>query len=32
VEAGMQYFVVQLDAGDAETMELLATEVMPRVG
>ena len=31
VEAGMQYFVVQLDAGDAETLELLATEVMPHV-
>ena len=31
VEAGMQYFVVQLDAGDRETLTLLATEVMPRV-
>lgn len=31
-EAGIQYFVVQiLDATDAETMELLANEVMPYV-
>ena len=32
VDAGMQYFVVQiLDAGDAETIELLAREVIPAV-
>jgi alkanesulfonate monooxygenase SsuD/methylene tetrahydromethanopterin reductase-like flavin-dependent oxidoreductase (luciferase family) len=32
VDAGMQYFVCQvLDAGDEETIRLLATEVMPRV-
>jgi alkanesulfonate monooxygenase SsuD/methylene tetrahydromethanopterin reductase-like flavin-dependent oxidoreductase (luciferase family) len=32
VDAGMQYFVVQtLDAGDTETIHLLATEVAPRV-
>ncbi len=32
VDAGMQYFVTQiLDAGDTETIELLATHVMPRV-
>lgn len=32
-DAGMQYFVVQvLDAGDEETIRLLATEVMPNVG
>jgi len=32
VNAGMEYFVVQtLDAGDVETIELLALEVMPRV-
>ncbi len=30
-EAGIQYFVVQLDAGDEETLELLATEVMPGI-
>lgn len=32
VDAGAQYFVVQLDADDRETIELLATEVMPRIG
>lgn len=32
VDAGAQYFVVQIDATDTETLELLATEVMPRVG
>lgn len=31
-EAGIQYFVVQLDAADEETLRLLATEVMPHVG
>lgn len=32
IAAGMTYFVVQiLDAGDLETMELLAREVLPRV-
>jgi alkanesulfonate monooxygenase SsuD/methylene tetrahydromethanopterin reductase-like flavin-dependent oxidoreductase (luciferase family) len=32
VNAGMEYFVVQiLDAGDTETIELLAREVIPRV-
>jgi hypothetical protein len=32
VDAGMEYFVVQtLDAGDTETIELLAREVIPRV-
>lgn len=32
VEIGVQYFVVQLDAADRETLELLAGEVAPRVG
>ena len=31
VEAGVQYFVVQLDATDRETLELLAGEVVPNV-
>ncbi|CAN5548403.1 LLM class F420-dependent oxidoreductase [soil metagenome] len=32
VDAGMQYFVCQvLDAGDEETIRLLATEVAPRI-
>jgi alkanesulfonate monooxygenase SsuD/methylene tetrahydromethanopterin reductase-like flavin-dependent oxidoreductase (luciferase family) len=31
VEAGVQYFVVQLDATDRETLELLAGEVAPNV-
>jgi hypothetical protein len=32
VDAGMEYFVVQtLDAGDTETIELLAREVIPHV-
>ena len=30
-EAGMQYFIVQVDSIDTETLELLATEVAPRV-
>jgi hypothetical protein len=31
-EAGIQYFVVEtLDAADEETIQLLATDVMPRV-
>ncbi|MDQ3045199.1 MAG: LLM class flavin-dependent oxidoreductase [Chloroflexota bacterium] len=29
--AGLQYFVVQLAADDVETLELLATEIMPRL-
>ena len=29
---GIQYFVVQVDASESETLELLATEVAPRVG
>jgi hypothetical protein len=32
VDDGIQYFVVQImDAGDTETMRLLAQEVIPRV-
>lgn len=31
VDAGAEYFVVQIDADDPETLELLATEVMPHV-
>jgi len=31
IEAGIQYFVVQLDASDRETIELLAGEVVPRL-
>ncbi len=31
VDAGIQYFVVQLDAWDEETLVLLATKVMPHV-
>jgi alkanesulfonate monooxygenase SsuD/methylene tetrahydromethanopterin reductase-like flavin-dependent oxidoreductase (luciferase family) len=31
VEAGIQYVVVQLDASDRETIELLAGEVVPRL-
>lgn len=31
VEVGIQYFVVQLDARDHETLTLLTEEVMPRV-
>jgi len=31
VEAGVQYFVAQLDASDQETIELLAAEVVPLV-
>ncbi|MFL5762006.1 MAG: LLM class flavin-dependent oxidoreductase [Thermomicrobiales bacterium] len=31
VDAGTQYFVVQLEGADLETIELLATEVMPNV-
>jgi alkanesulfonate monooxygenase SsuD/methylene tetrahydromethanopterin reductase-like flavin-dependent oxidoreductase (luciferase family) len=30
-EAGAQYFVCQLEGADLETIELLATEVMPRI-
>ena len=30
-DSGMQYFVVQVDSIDTETLELLATEVAPRV-
>jgi hypothetical protein len=32
VDAGIQYFIVQLDARDAETIELLKTKVAPKVG
>ncbi|MDP9355016.1 MAG: LLM class flavin-dependent oxidoreductase [Chloroflexota bacterium] len=32
VEAGFRYFVVQVDAGDRETLEVLARDVVPRVG
>lgn len=32
VDIGIQYFIVQLDARDAETIELLMTKVAPRVG
>jgi alkanesulfonate monooxygenase SsuD/methylene tetrahydromethanopterin reductase-like flavin-dependent oxidoreductase (luciferase family) len=31
VDAGTQYFVVQLEGSDLETIELLATEVMPKL-
>ncbi|MGH2534130.1 MAG: LLM class flavin-dependent oxidoreductase [Thermomicrobiales bacterium] len=31
VDVGARYFVVQLDADDRETIELLATDVMPRI-
>jgi hypothetical protein len=31
-EVGIQYFVVQLDAGDEETLRLFAEDVMPHVG
>ncbi len=31
-EVGIQYFVVQVDASETETLELLAAEVAPRVG
>jgi hypothetical protein len=30
-DTGIQYFVVQLEARDHETIELLATEVMPKI-
>jgi hypothetical protein len=30
-EVGTQYFVIQIDASDQETIELLAGEVVPRV-
>jgi len=30
-EVGAQYFIMQIDSGDVETMELLAREVVPRV-
>ena len=32
VDAGIQYFIVQLDARDAETIGLLKTKVAPKVG
>ncbi len=32
LETGIQYFVVQIDASEIETLELLMTEVAPRVG
>ena len=31
VDVGAQYFVIQIDSGDTETIELLAREVVPRV-
>jgi alkanesulfonate monooxygenase SsuD/methylene tetrahydromethanopterin reductase-like flavin-dependent oxidoreductase (luciferase family) len=31
VDVGAQYFVLQIDSGDAETIELLAREVVPHV-
>jgi alkanesulfonate monooxygenase SsuD/methylene tetrahydromethanopterin reductase-like flavin-dependent oxidoreductase (luciferase family) len=31
VDVGAQYFVIQIDSGDVETMELLAGEIVPRV-
>jgi hypothetical protein len=31
VDIGSQYFVIQIDSGDMETIELLAREVVPRV-
>jgi alkanesulfonate monooxygenase SsuD/methylene tetrahydromethanopterin reductase-like flavin-dependent oxidoreductase (luciferase family) len=30
-DVGAQYFVIQVDSGDTETLELLAREVVPRV-
>jgi hypothetical protein len=30
-DVGAQYFVMQVDASDAETLELLAREVVPNV-
>jgi alkanesulfonate monooxygenase SsuD/methylene tetrahydromethanopterin reductase-like flavin-dependent oxidoreductase (luciferase family) len=30
-DVGIQYFTVQVDSGDTETLELLANEVVPRV-
>jgi hypothetical protein len=32
VDIGIQYFVVQLDASDWKTIELLKTKVAPHVG
>ncbi len=32
VEAGFRYFVVQVDASDRETLEVLAQDVVPHVG
>ncbi|MGH7511186.1 MAG: hypothetical protein ACREMZ_17260, partial [Gemmatimonadales bacterium] len=32
VDAGIQLFIVQLDARDAQTIELLKTKVAPNVG
>jgi alkanesulfonate monooxygenase SsuD/methylene tetrahydromethanopterin reductase-like flavin-dependent oxidoreductase (luciferase family) len=31
VDVGAQYFVIQVDSGDTETMELLAREIVPHV-
>lgn len=31
-DTGIEYFIAQVDSADHETLELLATEVMPRVG
>ena len=31
-DAGIQYFIVQLDARDTQTIELLKTSVAPNIG
>ena len=31
-DIGIQYFIVQLDARDAQTIELLKTKVAPNIG
>jgi hypothetical protein len=31
VDVGAQYFIMQVDSSDTETMELLAREIVPRV-
>jgi hypothetical protein len=31
VDVGAQYFVIQIDSGDTETIELLARQVIPQV-
>ncbi len=32
VEAGFRYFVIQVDASDRETLQVLAQDVVPHVG